>query len=57
MTTRSAEVDRAPIPPTPPTDGECCGRGCEHCVWVYYHEARRKYEEAYAEWESSVGRG
>ncbi|MFZ1641915.1 MAG: oxidoreductase-like domain-containing protein [Candidatus Contendobacter sp.] len=36
-------------PPKPPVEGECCERGCELCVWVYYHEAMRRYEAAVAE--------
>lgn len=39
-----------PIPPKPPVEGECCERGCELCVWVYYREAMRRYEAAAAEW-------
>ncbi|MDG4594157.1 MAG: oxidoreductase-like domain-containing protein [Candidatus Contendobacter sp.] len=38
-----------PKPPQPPVEGECCERGCERCVWVYYHEAMRRYEAAVAE--------
>ncbi|HCB12341.1 MAG TPA: hypothetical protein DEP36_02035 [Gammaproteobacteria bacterium] len=33
-------------PPKPPVPGECCERGCENCVWVFYHEAQRRYEAA-----------
>jgi hypothetical protein len=43
-----------PKPPTPPVEGECCGRGCERCVWVYYHEARERYEAALAAWQASA---
>lgn len=56
MTTDPAETDRPPVPPEPPVDGECCERGCEYCVWVYYYEARRKYEKEFAEWEAGRGR-
>ena len=29
------------IPPKPkkPDDSECCNRGCENCVFVYYERA------------------
>lgn len=37
------------IPPEPPVEGSCCGRGCEGCVWVYYHQALRRYEAARAQ--------
>lgn len=39
-----------PQPPQPPVEGECCGRGCEFCVWVYYDQALRRYETALAQW-------
>lgn len=38
------------LPPQPPVEGECCGRGCEYCVWVYYDQALRRYETALAQW-------
>ncbi|MCP5157852.1 MAG: hypothetical protein H6974_16330 [Gammaproteobacteria bacterium] len=34
------------MPPKPPIPGECCERGCENCVWVFYYEAQRRYEAA-----------
>ena len=35
------------LPPRPeePLPGECCGRGCERCVYVYYEEALQRWEE------------
>ncbi|MCC6136573.1 MAG: oxidoreductase-like protein [Gammaproteobacteria bacterium] len=39
-----------PVPPKPPVPGECCERGCELCMWDYYHQAQHRYEVAYAEW-------
>jgi len=44
-----------PLPPKPPVEGECCGRGCEYCVWVYYDQARRRYEAALAQWRERYG--
>jgi hypothetical protein len=38
-----------PVPPEPPVEGSCCGRGCEWCVWVYYDQALRRYEAALAQ--------
>jgi hypothetical protein len=56
MSTSRTEADKPPVAPEPPIPGECCERGCEFCVWVVYHEALRKYEKAYAEWDSGRGR-
>lgn len=39
-----------PVPPKPPVPGECCERGCEMCIWDYYHQAQSRYEAAYADW-------
>ncbi len=35
------------IPPKPkkPDDSECCNRGCENCVFVYYERALKKWEK------------
>lgn len=35
------------LPPRPqePAPEECCGRGCERCVYVYYEEALLRWEE------------
>jgi hypothetical protein len=41
------------IPPEPPVEGSCCGRGCEWCVWVYYDQALRRYEAARAQGQES----
>lgn len=37
-----------PPRPEPPLPGECCGRGCENCVWVYYERALQRWEERVA---------
>ena len=37
-----------PARPEAPLPGECCGRGCERCVYVYYEEAVRRWEERVA---------
>ena len=46
----SPEPSPPPLPPQPPVEGECCGRGCEYCVWVYYDQALRRYEADLARW-------
>jgi hypothetical protein len=46
MSTKT-ESDVMELPPRPeePLPGECCGRGCERCVYVYYEEALQRWEE------------
>jgi len=44
-----------PIPPQPPVPGECCGRGCEMCMWDYYRLAQARYAEADAAWQAQYG--
>ena len=51
----SPEPVPPPLPPKPPVEGECCGRGCEYCVWVYYDQALRRYEAALAQWRERCG--
>jgi len=37
-----------PPPPTEPLPEECCGRGCEKCVYVYYENALQRWQEKVA---------
>jgi 3-deoxy-manno-octulosonate cytidylyltransferase (CMP-KDO synthetase) len=37
-------VELPPQPPEPAPD-ECCGRGCERCVYVYYEEAMARWRQ------------
>jgi hypothetical protein len=32
--------------PREPTDGECCGSGCERCVWTVYWEEQQSWQVA-----------
>ena len=38
------------LPPRPvePSPEECCGRGCENCVYVYYERALFRWQEKVA---------
>lgn len=40
------EFDNLEFPPRPlePSPDECCGRGCERCVYTYYEEAVIRWE-------------
>ncbi|WP_020397163.1 oxidoreductase-like domain-containing protein [Thiolinea disciformis] len=31
--------------PTPPEPHECCGSGCDPCIWDIYYEALRRWQE------------
>jgi hypothetical protein len=41
-----AEADLE-LPPKPeqPLPGECCERGCENCVWIYYERALKRWKQ------------
>jgi len=30
--------------PTPPEPNDCCGNGCELCVWDLYYEELRQWQ-------------
>lgn len=32
--------------PEEPHESECCGNGCQDCVWVTYWEALQEWENA-----------
>ena len=40
------EFNNLDLPPRPlePSPDECCGRGCERCVYTYYEEAVTRWE-------------
>lgn len=37
--------------PVPPTKDECCGNGCESCVWLAYFEELERYRSTLQEFE------
>lgn len=45
------------LPPKPvePDPSECCGRGCERCVFIYYEEALKKWEKKLEEISRKTG--
>lgn len=45
-----SDLEGLELPPRPeePLPGECCGRGCERCVYVYYEEALQRWEKKIA---------
>ena len=49
--TCDAGSDPRPEPPREPLPEECCGRGCEPCVYDGYYDALERYREALRLWE------
>ena len=43
--------DPRPTPPERPSHEQCCGRGCDPCIYDYYEEALARYEIALREWQ------
>lgn len=37
---------KAPAKPVKPDAAECCNRGCENCIFVYYESALQRWHEA-----------
>jgi len=50
-TPSSAKVTTTPplTPPSEPAPEECCGKGCEECVWTVYWNESREYQISLAE--------
>jgi hypothetical protein len=34
-----------PTKPVRPDAAECCNRGCENCIFVYYERALQRWQE------------
>ena len=49
--TSGPDPDPRPLPPREPELDECCGSGCEPCVFDRYHDAMDRYRDALAAWE------
>jgi hypothetical protein len=47
----TADDDPPPVAPEPPQEGECCGSGCDPCVYDLYYEAREHHRVAMREWQ------
>ena len=50
--TRDAGTDPRPRAPREPAPEECCGRGCDLCVYDRYYETLERYREALRLWRS-----
>ena len=49
--------DPEPTPPLAPADDECCGNGCDPCIFDFYALERERYLKALKAWqERQAGR-
>ena len=39
------KINKLPEKPVKPDPSECCNRGCENCVYIYYEKALKRWEE------------
>jgi hypothetical protein len=46
----SLRDDPPPTPPVEPDPGDCCGNGCDPCIFDDYAEARQHYRQLLAAW-------
>lgn len=44
-----------PVAPVEPGPWECCGNGCDPCVYDRYWEELARYENALALWQQASG--
>ncbi len=47
----TTDDDPRPIEPVEPDLNDCCGNGCEPCVFDTYIEEKRAWEQAVKAWE------
>ncbi|MER1966442.1 oxidoreductase-like domain-containing protein [Castellaniella sp. GW247-6E4] len=45
------DADPRPLEPEEPDLNDCCGNGCEPCVFDTYIEEKRAWEQAIKVWE------
>jgi hypothetical protein len=43
--------DPRPEPPERPAPEDCCGSGCDHCVYDLYEQSLDRYRDELAAWE------
>ncbi|MGH8600275.1 MAG: oxidoreductase-like domain-containing protein [Burkholderiales bacterium] len=51
----AADDDPRPEPPLPPAPDECCGSGCNPCVFDLYEEALERYRVRLEAWMQRHG--
>jgi hypothetical protein len=48
----ASDDDPRPLPPNRPDDEDCCGGGCNPCIFDYYYEEMDRYREDLRAWQS-----
>jgi hypothetical protein len=43
--------DPQPLPPIEPDPSQCCGSGCDPCIFDFYSEELQEYRLKLAEWK------
>ncbi|WP_353149841.1 oxidoreductase-like domain-containing protein [Pollutimonas bauzanensis] len=46
------EKDPRPVPPPRPDSSDCCGGGCNPCVFEYYEDEMDVYRAELSAWEA-----
>ncbi|WP_411859851.1 oxidoreductase-like domain-containing protein [Cupriavidus pauculus] len=49
---QNSEEDPRPMPPERPGDNECCGSGCDPCVFDFYADEMDRYRQELKAWEA-----
>ena len=57
MAETSSNDDHKPEPPEPPEPADCCGGGCERCVYDLHEEAMDRWREALRRWQAQHAPG
>lgn len=43
-----------PVPPKMPEEHECCGNGCDECVWTFYFDDQKEYLAKKKKWDAEM---
>ncbi|MGY8524081.1 oxidoreductase-like domain-containing protein [Paracidovorax citrulli] len=49
-TVPSPAEDPRPLPPNRPDDDECCGNGCDPCIFDFYSDEMERYRQELRAW-------
>lgn len=52
MTSPIPDDDPAPVPPPQPALEDCCGNGCDPCIFDLYDAERERYFARLREWKA-----